>query len=318
MSETTRALALLPSDSEWAKLKEIGSNAYNSGLLPTTVKSAAAASIIALKGYELGLPPMVAYAHIAVVNGKPTCSAELMLASIYQKYPNAEINILTRTATGCTIEARRNPNGKMQTFGFTVEDAKRAGLLGKDVWKNYPEDMCFARAVTRMKRAVWPEVLMGLDYVAEEVEDARDVSQTPGPLPPPPAGDEPVIQTIAKTISVSTPEPPPAPASATAGLKNYAPQSAEAARSWKPGDSDPRKDEPPKQDPPAETSSAPQPRDRASIANEIAQIIRKLGISQKTMLERIKKTFGKEVNSLTSHEMEIFCEMLRNEVPSAS
>lgn len=168
-----RSLALLPSESDWTRIKEIAGYAAKSGLLPSTVKSPEAAAIIALKGFELGLKPMVAFAHIHVVNGKPGCSAELMLASIYKEHPEADIQFVQMDEAACKIKARRNPDRDYQEISFTIEEAKAAGLLGKDNWKGYPTDMNRARAITRMKRSLWPEILMGLDHTPEELESSQ-------------------------------------------------------------------------------------------------------------------------------------------------
>ena len=53
---------------------------------------------------------------------------------------------------------------------ITMEDAKRAGLLGKTSWQRYPEDMLFARALSRGARRFCPDALGGAIYTPEELE----------------------------------------------------------------------------------------------------------------------------------------------------
>jgi hypothetical protein len=320
MSDASKALALLPSDSEWAKLKEVGSNAFKSGLIPSTIKNAEAATIIALKAYELGLPPMVGFSHIHVVNGRPGCSAELLLAGIRKEYPKVSIQYVESNEKICKIKVKRPDDDFYNEFQFTIEEAKAAGLLGKDVWKNYPTDMLRARAITRMKRAIFPEVLMGLDHTAEELELTRDV--TPKGAEAPQAtqteSGEVVIQSFAQSEEAAVEEKQAAPAAGAnpAPLKNYAPQTAEEAKNWKPGDSDPRKDQP-KEPPPAEPP--PSPDKRAIIGKDIGLLAVKLKLTATQMKAKSKKFFGKEeAFQLTTQELELLRDILKNEVENAS
>ncbi len=51
-----------------------------------------------------------------------------------------------------------------------MDDAKKAGLSGKDVWKKYPRNMLFYRALTSGVRLYCPDVTGGVVvYTAEEI-----------------------------------------------------------------------------------------------------------------------------------------------------
>lgn len=154
---------------QWSMFREQAAMLVKSGMIPSSIRTPEAAIAIMLKGRELGIPPMQAFAQISVINGKPAIGAELMLARIYERYPNAEIDIVRREADGCEIQARRNPKRKMTSFKFDLEDAKRAGVLGKDSWAKYPRAMFYWRAVTEMARALWPECLAGASHTPEEL-----------------------------------------------------------------------------------------------------------------------------------------------------
>ncbi|MDX1745809.1 MAG: hypothetical protein R3324_07720, partial [Halobacteriales archaeon] len=74
-----------------------------------------------------------------------------------------------------------------QTVTFTMEDAKRAGLAGKDNWKHYPRQMLRWRAVTEVSRFLFADLDMGtkVTYTADEMGDDQwtpddDVTQPPG------------------------------------------------------------------------------------------------------------------------------------------
>lgn len=164
-----KELSLMPIGQEWTQLKEICLIAHQSGLLPSSIKSVQQAIVIALKGRELKIPPMVAFAQIAVINGKPAMSAELMLATIYREFPKAVINQIQCDDSGCVIDVKRTPDAKFSTFSFTKDDAVKAGLLGKQVWKQYPHAMYRARCISAMARFMFPDAINGISYTPEEL-----------------------------------------------------------------------------------------------------------------------------------------------------
>jgi hypothetical protein len=159
-----------PSNGEWQQIIDIASRAFKSGLLPVGIKSPEAASIIALKAWELGLPPMMAFSHIHIINGKPTLSAELMQSLARKNLPGLQISILETTDLKASVRlCRPEKNSQPVTFSFNIEDAKKAGLLTKDVWKNYPKAMLFSRCISAALRMVCPDALMGVSYTPEEL-----------------------------------------------------------------------------------------------------------------------------------------------------
>jgi hypothetical protein len=76
---------------------------------------------------------------------------------------------------------------------WTIQQAKTAGLTGKDVWKQYPRAMLRARVISEGIRTVYPGVAVGV-YTPEEIADAdssagrieRDMGAA-DVVPPPPA-----------------------------------------------------------------------------------------------------------------------------------
>lgn len=176
-------VSLFPSEADWRMLKEQATMAVKSGFLPRAVDTPEKAIVIALKGRELGIPPMQAFSHIHIIDGKPTISAELMLSLIYKNCPGAVINYLETSDKRCVIETKRMGH-KGTTFSFTIEDAQKANLLNKHNWKSYPGAMLRARTVAMMARAVYPDAIMGCSYLPEElgaeVDDEGKVIDVPG------------------------------------------------------------------------------------------------------------------------------------------
>src|SRR5687768_12101698 len=91
----------------WAVMKEQAKMLVGSGFLPAAIKTPEQAMAIMLKGRELSIPPMQAFAQIAVIQGKPAAGSELQLALIYRNCPGAKVEYIERTDTKCVIEASR-------------------------------------------------------------------------------------------------------------------------------------------------------------------------------------------------------------------
>lgn len=160
---------------EWQLLKEQAHAAIASGFLPRHITKPEQAVIIAMKGRELGVPFMQSMASIVVIQGKPALSAELMLALIYKNLPGATVDFVTPSEKS-HLEAEvimQRPHGKPQKFKFTIEDAKRAGLLSNPSWSKYPSAMLRARVVSAGARAVFPDAIMGC-YTPEELGAAEE------------------------------------------------------------------------------------------------------------------------------------------------
>ena len=122
-----------------------------------------------LAGRELGIGPMQALQKIHIIQGRPTLSAELM-ASLVRRAGH-RLRTIESTAATATVEgARHDDPDAPEKITFTLEDAKRAGLVGKDVWKAYPTAMLWARAVSALCRRLFPDVLAGMSYTREELE----------------------------------------------------------------------------------------------------------------------------------------------------
>jgi hypothetical protein len=159
-----------PTEGDWNQIVKIGTSAFRSGLLPTGIKSTEAATIIALKAWEIGVPPMMAFQHMHVIGGKPGYSAELMQYLVRKNLPGIQITIMETSDVKASIKILRPERGSVWTiFTFTIEDAKKAGLLVKDIWKQYPGSMLFSRCISLALKKICPDALMGCSYTPDEV-----------------------------------------------------------------------------------------------------------------------------------------------------
>lgn len=127
--------------------------------------------MIMLTARELGLPAMQALnGGINIIQGKVELSARLMNALM--RRAGISITVKESTDEKCVLLAKRSDNGDEVCAEYTIEDAKRAGLVKVGGgWTKFPKDMCFARAISRLARQIAPDVIGGC-YVEGEVREA--------------------------------------------------------------------------------------------------------------------------------------------------
>jgi hypothetical protein len=132
-------------------------------------------------GYQIGMPPEQAMQCIAVINGKASMWGDDMLAlcmahkdfeDIIEEPIMKDGNVFGYT---CTVKRR---GMEPKTNKFDLNDAKKAGLLGKaGPWTQYPERMLKLRARGFTLRDAFPDALKGIKP-REEVEDYIDAEYT--------------------------------------------------------------------------------------------------------------------------------------------
>jgi hypothetical protein len=167
--------ALIPSTGEWQIFREMASSLVKTGFLPEAIKTPEQAVAVMLKGRELAIPPMYALSNIAIVKGKPTISAELMLALIHRSHGQRAIRVKESSDTQCVVEYRMAGWNDVQTYAFTIDQAKQAGLLSNQTWTKYPAAMLRARCISAVARMAFPGSIGGM-YVPGELGDAVDVT----------------------------------------------------------------------------------------------------------------------------------------------
>lgn len=138
--------------------------------------------MIMLSARELGIPPMQALnGGINIINGKAEISARMMSALI--RKAGHEIKIKEISDTSCTLIGKRLDTGESEEASFTVADAQKAGLVKPNGgWVKCPKDMCFARALSRLARQLFSDVI-GIGYVEGEIKAAEAEISLPDDLP---------------------------------------------------------------------------------------------------------------------------------------
>jgi len=156
--------------SVWEMIQAIAPAMHKSRLFGVTSPEAAMA--IMLKGFELGLPLAASFEFIHVIGGKPSLSPRGALAILHDS-PELESMKINRLVDekgnylGQEVYMKRK-TGFEYTVQFTLEDAKRAGLLKQDSnWEKYPVNMCTYRAAGFCADVVFPDVIGGMKRADE-------------------------------------------------------------------------------------------------------------------------------------------------------
>jgi len=148
-----------------------------------------------LAGREMGYGPFASVQGIHVIQGKPVVSANLMAAAV-KRSGRYDYRVRRLDNDGCEIEFLQRNGDKLESVGksaFTRDDAKAAGLIGKDNWSKFARNMFFARALSNGIRWFCPDVFDGsAAYTPDELgidedADGNAIDVQPTAVTPPPA-----------------------------------------------------------------------------------------------------------------------------------
>ena len=224
-AQVEQALAVAPKDKTSIAIGERGlafesasevfrmAQAFVSGGVAPKGATPGAVMAAMLKGRALGLDEITAISSITVVGGRVQMGGALILALVRKHQACAEGPTYWWEGEGnqraAFVRARRADEREAVTHRFGMDDAARAGLLGKDSYKHWPDEMLLWRAVARMGRLQFSDVLAGV-YVPGELQGEHQAAAEPEPSPalsePPPA--DPLLEELSG---------PPAAAAAVVG-----------------------------------------------------------------------------------------------------
>ena len=136
-------------------------------------KEEAFARVVA--GASMGMKPIQAINGIAMINGHPTLHSDSIPCTVLasglvtgMKYKFEGVG----DDMSCTFYVRRKGIEEYQEWTYSMEDARKAGLLANPVWQKHPKKMLFNRARTWCFRNTFPDVI-GNVYTPDEVEDVE-------------------------------------------------------------------------------------------------------------------------------------------------
>jgi len=179
MSTEIQKYTALPVE-RMADIAAVGEAIAASGMFGA--KNAASGLIIAATCHQQGMTLLDFQRTFHIIDGKPSMKADAMLAKFRQAGGRYKIIENSETRAAAEFEFEGNPPRLME---YTMDDARRTGdcYEGKSTtvkysWQKRPDDMLWARLVSRSVRRLAPEIVSGL-YTPEEVEDFGPVRGEP-------------------------------------------------------------------------------------------------------------------------------------------
>jgi hypothetical protein len=140
-----------------------------------------------LKGAEVGLTPVTSLGAFDLIQGTPAPKA-ITLRALVQAHGHS-VWIEHSTDTECVAKARRQGESVVHESKWTMKRAQQMSLANKPNWKNQPAAMLMARATSEVCRLVAADVILGIGYSSEEVQDSQPepvttLRRTTAPEPP--------------------------------------------------------------------------------------------------------------------------------------
>ena len=139
--------------------------------LPQHITTPQQAIAIWLLARERDIPMMTALTRMYVVHGTPSMDSALMVALVRSSGKCEVWQVVESTDTKAAICTQRF-GGKPTTITYTMDDAKRMGLAGKDQYVKQPAVMLLHRCEAKAARQEYQDVIGGM-LTHEEAEEVR-------------------------------------------------------------------------------------------------------------------------------------------------
>lgn len=133
-------------------------------------------AVAIMKGAALGLDPVAALESIYVISGKPALYARSMVALVLAR--GHEVWTEEADATSVTVRGRRHGSSHVEESTWDTSRVKAAGLDRNRQYAVHPEAMLHARAAADVCRRIAPDVLAGLSYGVEELQEPAAEAKT--------------------------------------------------------------------------------------------------------------------------------------------
>ena len=156
-----------------------------SSLVPKDYQNNLPNCVIALNmAHRMGADPMMIMQNLVVIHGRPSWSAQFLIATFNKNGAFSSIRYEFfgtegQDDWGCRAKATELSTGEMLIGPLvTVGIAKKEGWFQKSgsKWQTMPEQMLRYRAASWFVRTVAPEIAMGLQ-TAEEIHDTYDLDR---------------------------------------------------------------------------------------------------------------------------------------------
>jgi hypothetical protein len=144
--------------------KKLGGNGSDESIIATILS-------VMLLARELGISPIQSVSGgINNIQGKFEISARIMNQLIRKHGHKLEIRLLNDEV--CKIWGKRRDTGEEMEVTYHIEEARRSGLVRDGgPWKKTPQDMLFARCISRLARRLTPDCIGGC-YIEGELQES--------------------------------------------------------------------------------------------------------------------------------------------------
>lgn len=196
LAKQEQAVAPILKNDELSNLQRLGNLLSASGYF-SDAREMAQAAVKVMAGQELGIPPIAAMMGVNIIKGKVALGAHLIASRI--RAHGYDFRIRKHDNEGCEIEFFSKPDsqGRRSSLGvtsFTKEDAVAAGVFS-DMYKKYPRNMYYSRAVSNGAKWYTPEIFGGAPvYTPEELGAEIDGEGEMLHREPPPAPRQETVE----------------------------------------------------------------------------------------------------------------------------
>jgi hypothetical protein len=162
---------LIPYD----QMRQMSADVVTSGLFPSLKKPEQVMTLMMLCQAE-GLPPIKALQQYHIINGTPSKKADTLLAEFKKNGGHVKI---TKYSDEIVEGEFKTPDGSELTANWTIERAKKAGLIGRENWIKYPRAMLRARLIAEMVTTLMPEIKVGIQVYEEVIDNQPNEIKPP-------------------------------------------------------------------------------------------------------------------------------------------
>lgn len=128
-----------------------------------------------LTGQELGLEPMASLRSIDIIQGVPAMRANTMRGLVQAAGHEVWVDE-DSSETRAIVYGRRKGSEIVQRSVWTMDRARNLGLANRDNYRKQPGAMLVARGTAEVCRLVAADVLLGMPYAVEELDEGEQTS----------------------------------------------------------------------------------------------------------------------------------------------
>lgn len=152
-----------------------------SGYVPKDVSRPEQVLFLMLLGRDMGLSPVQSLRHVRMIQGRPELSADIQLGKFCEQGGKFKWLKLSDTEAHLWLQSPSSLEPHVSTF--SIEHAKRAGLLSNATWGKYPKAMLRSRAITQGLKDIGFILGAGI-YAPGEVGGGAIVDENTGEVLP--------------------------------------------------------------------------------------------------------------------------------------